>query len=1500
MATTLIPASKILLLIKALGPGEHWLTVHPPGHDKGHPILVQDQPDGTVKVIGGAGGKLNHLRFTPRAKSETAKQAAQERRQAKKERKQEQVKADKAAGAHEAKKQAKTKLAEKRKSAEREFIKTVAEHMGWKPEALEFPAQDYQHLSDKAQSKLAGEHHRELLKRAKKVAGQQREWLVADPAARQAASLGEIPIESADPEQLSVQDLDPVRAGGESLGFSADYAERAEASPEEIKQEAQQAKLEGMTEAEREATMKRGGGASLIQQELEGVKRPDAPKVTAKLDDAKKAAAILSAQKKLSSLSKQIAEMGKQVDAGEAPRVADLAVAGDAKIAADVAKSIEDDLKTLSVRNFNEQINEGGGREVMAKHVGVGAHNALNAVALAVGGEALLDRSVVDVIGIDGAAAVLARRLRSGLTPDDMEHVTKSVEEFHKTTHADSANAAIKQAEEAMSALADLDVSAAVTLEEASAINAHRKDAIEAARTALGTTLGELEANAALVSELSGRGRDSLSIPMGKQSLEACIQQARAIGLQRGDYSVSRENGETRLYVTAGGMDKIASPIDRAGFMQVQRNLALMRGDHDEEGWLPLGFANRRDMATDIKPGVAPSLAEPFQPGPDLKQSIKDYIGGRAADGDSPADILADVQSADFFAKAGDDAGYRAALDEVAPLVGEGGKQNRAEDLADSFNKYADDFVQSRHGGERAPINRQEIKADEHSVEALHRALSTHPEGVVAFKQVGELDHADQRALRETFFKDVAKESPDAAADRQELEKHEANEPEKTVTDMFGDETANPDHDAWRTKRDELRQKIGESSLDWNKYVDAMGGRPAAYQAVQDLIKSKVEKEFADHHNRLRPKEPIKVGRQTIRGNLDHLDAVDPKASAARAAKEKALIDSLRERQGGRYAAGAVSDKLSAAREQQAAFEQAQMGFFSTEDMFGDGDAKQEKPLGADERHTLGHVAERQLAGLMSQVGKNFKPGQPTKLWNVSMSGKYAAQQRAVKMIAENKRVGLAFSAGSGKTGIMLGAHSHLSGLGKVKRSLMLVPSVVQGQFHGEALRYLEPGKFNWHAQPGASRAERIAAYKNPEHDFVVQTHQSFRDDMVYLGAKHAGVSTKEMTASLAGMDPAARKDWIAGVMEKEGISFDASMVDEAHETVTRAGKPASTLAHVTDALTDNTPYYVYASGDPVKNDVSEAADVMAKMDRSRYGDKAAWMRRYGVNTKASGESMKREMARHIYSQSITPDISRARKTERVDLSPGQQKAMDELDGHFASARLARMRGEVDLKAVKAISPGSFEGVPKEQHEEVAKQIQKSLGIMRSSAKRRIINDHPDNAKVNRIAELAAERKGKQGVVFAHSRAAVEQIKSRLEAEGHRVVTITGSDSASDKDAKRKLFNPESGDAKADIMVASDAAAVGMNLQSGSWLVQHDTPDTAKTHGQRNARIDRIGQQNAVELIDMVANHPEEDRARSRLARKHDLRDLMLSPMESLDDTGVAHFLNRRSVVTSQ
>lgn len=1505
---------RYVLLVKsaAIPPGAHWITVHPNGEGKGQPVLIQPQPDGSAKVIGGAGGSLNHLRLrgvkSKEQYKEEAKAKADERRQAKKE----QTKVDKAAGIHEAKQEARKQLQEQKRQAQHEVIQAVAKKAGWDPKDLEFPEEDYAHLSAPALAKVKARHHAKLLSRARDFINQAREKLVNDAGARADAGIGELPLFSKSPEHLSVQDLDPGKKPVSGLGFNPDYKGRAEAqglTEKQLQAEAEQVKqgqLGALTPEQKQAAFARGQAADLIKQELAGIKEPAAPNADGSLLSAKDALDLVKEGKRLAEIERKAKEAAAEIDKSPVePKAFVIETSDETELDAQAREAVANDLRTAQTVAFLSEVGKIAGAkpdETLGGHIGVGAYNSINALALAVGGEALIDRSAVDVLGIAGAAQVLARRIHKDM-PEDAGHIADGVQDWHLNHYMATSTEALKKARDLTDAAKAIELSeeaqTGADLQVAQELNARRRAAIGDAQRILGQALGEMEANAALVMAMKQGAQDQVQVSLGNTAPETAIKQVRALGLQPGDYTLEKVGGDTFLTVHAAGMDRLAKPVSREDVQQVRRNLSIIRGDHDEDGWLPLGVANRPDLVMDVKPGVAEKLSKPFEPGEDLQEALRDYIGGRAADGDHAADILADVQSADFFNKVGADRAdeYRDALDAVAPLKDAEGKQQRAEALSGMFDQYADAYV-GKLGGDRSTLNKQSFTVDQKSVDALHRALAETPEGTAAFKQIGELDHKDQRALREFFHRNLAKESPEAAKLRTDLEAHTAKEPEKETTDIFGDTVANPEWKDWRATRDDMAAKLESSSLTWGKYVKSMGGVEKAYESVQDMVRSRVSKKFVETHNKLNPDKPLKLGKAVIRNNLDHLDAVDPEASAARQAKEKELIDGLRNRTGGKYAAGSVSDKLSAAKEQKAAFEQSQMGFFSSEELPPAGAGDESAALGSDERHTLGHAAELQIAGMMGVVGQNFKAGQPTKLWNVSMSGKYAAQQRAIKLLSANKRIVLAAGAGSGKTNMMLGSHAQLAGEGKVKRSIMMVPSIVQGQFNGEALRLLEAGKFKAHIQPGASQEERIAAYKDPDTHICVMTHQSFRDDMVHLGAQHAGIDKAEMVAKLQTMTPLERKQWVASTMEKEGIHFDASFVDEAHDTLNRAGKENSSLSNVIEAVGHHTPYHVYASGDPVKNDPSEIHSMLHKMDPERYADRAEFMRRYGADTIASKQALQREMARYMFPTAITPDVERTRTEEKVPLSAGQKQALSELSQHLMKAKLAQRAGKVDVEACKAISPGSFEGVPEEQHAEVAAALQKSVGILKSSAINRIINSHPDNAKVQRAVEMVKARGDKQGVIFARNRESIEQYVEALQKAGKRVVTITGSDSAKDKDKKRRMFNPEAGEPEADILIASDAGAVGMNLQSGQYLIQHDVSQTAKTHSQRNARIDRLGQKNAIELIDLVGDHPEEKKARERLAKKYALKDMMADPIDGLDDTGVAAAIKARMNAT--
>lgn len=1488
--------------------GARWITVHPNGEGtKGTPVLVEPAKDksGVFHVIGGAGGKLNLLKLRGVKSEGQYRQESAERAALKRQAKKAAARRDKELGIDTQKNAARQQINAQRKTAQTDFVHTVAQAMGWSPEELSL---DTTNLSPEAAKKATAMHASALLTRAKEAVNTQRIRLVDDLDARLAAGLGEVPFDAGD-DALSVQDLDPVQIPDGS-GVTQDFSARAQAAGLD------QATLDAEVTRAREtpdtklntpnaaAKLLRGEIAKQVREELKTVQPLS---LQTKIAEAHQAVTLIRAQKKLAAIEKAAKEANREVDGSTVePKAYVLAVTEPTDEA--VVQSVEDDLRTVKAHAFLAGVDAIAKDESVQSHVTAGAYNAVNAVAQVVAGGPVIDRSVVDVLGIAGAAQVLAGRIRADLG-DRVDEIASGLEQYHVALAPVLQEEALARAKELQDAASEIEAGEAAhagDLEIASEMNRKRREDLMSARRVMGQALGEMEATAALIAVLRGGKRDFVQVSLGHTLLDSAVKQMYALGLTGDDYSIDRVAGNTFATIKKSGMDKLAAPVDQENVSRVERNLSIMRGDQDEANWLPKGFAHRPDLGLQLPAGVSPRLASAFDfQASDLAQALRDYIGGRTADGERAADILADVSSQNFFQRVGRSSEYRAALDSVVPTITPAGPV-RVEQLAELFDSYADQFVEKKWGGTRSTLNKQFFEADAIAQDALHRALSEEPTGVVAFKPIGDLTHADRTALRKWFSAHVAHDSPEHADLRQKVAELTAAEPTKMTTDMFGESTQNPAWLAWHGDLEQSQNASNAAGLDWPKFVTMMGGAERAIETVQDLVRSKISEAFAQTYNVLRPDAALKIGKTVVRNNISLLNAIDPAQREKRLSLERALIDKLRARIGGKYASGSVVERMEAAKARDVAFGQSQMGFFAAKETnVTPGDhppgESQNSALLDDERYTLGHVAETMISKMMGPVGKNFEPGHSVRLFQPSMSGPEGAKrQRMIKMICQNKRVICAAGTGSGKTGIGLGAFAQLASEGKVKKGLFMVPSIVQGQFGAEALRFMEPGKFKWHAHPGASYQERLAAYKDPETNFSVVTHQSFRDDVLKMAAGQTSQTPQEVASKLASMTKPERAAFIKAVLDKEGIAFDFAMADEGHLLLNRAGKENSRMANVIEGVTDNAEYLIQSSADPVKNDASEVFSLLQKMDGKRYDNRGAFMRRYGGDTKAARDGLERELARYLYAMELNPNISVERTVRSVAQTPAQQEALDAVEQQAASLRLAKMTGEVNIDVARAFAPHMFEGVPAAEQEAVAREVSDSVGILKRSAVRRVLDNHPAAGKLNDLADIALARKGKQGVVFAHSLAAVENIKARLVADGHRVITITGKDSAQEKADKIQQFNPDKGSASADIVVCSDAGATGANLQSGRWLYQYDTPDTAMLHAQRQGRINRIGQKNNLELMDAVSDHAVERRARDRLARKYGLRELLTTPLEGIDDTGLAFYLRQKGIGGAQ
>jgi hypothetical protein len=708
----------------------------------------------------------------------------------------------------------------------------------------------------------------------------------------------------------------------------------------------------------------------------------------------------------------------------------------------------------------------------------------------------------------------------------------------------------------------------------------------------------------------------------------------------------------------------------------------------------------------------------------------------------------------------------------------------------------------------------------------------------------------------------------------------------------------------WMGRKRAAAEALGEKDLvEWPEFVEMVGGPHRAYTAIQEHMRGRLAGRFAKLHAAFTGR-PLRLSkRENPYG--EHLWHVqDPESYREFRQRQREAMEGLRAREGGRFAhmggRGSLLEAYRAMREAERAGRGAQALLLDAG--AGDPRLEPEEPVPFLERPALAPGVENRLAAMTQAVKGSLHPGMnPVRLIPDLTMGKgtpYAKQQRAIRSIIAGKKQALFLGVGSGKTGVSIGAFTELHHQGKARKGFFVVPSIVRNQFGEEMARFLEPGLYRWHAQE-APAEERIAAMKDPETHMVALTHQAFRDDMLRLMAEHHGEELESFKDRFLQAPLPERQRLMREALEAHQIPLDYLALDEAHDALNRKGKEESLLSAVLDTAMSLAPYGVLMTGTPVKNDASEIGDWLRKLDPERFGDQEAFMRRYGVDARIARDALKRLAERYVY-HDVVPSGTQKKEVWGVEepgdsptghrpipLHPAQEEALKRVEEAYQAARRAWARGEVNLEALKVLSPESFARVPEEKHLEVARRLQESLGVLRHAARQRVIDEAPaeENAKIQHILKLAEERRGKGGVVFATRRKAVEEIARALERAGHRVAILHGGHSAEEKARIRQRFDR----GEVDIVVASDAGATGANLQKrGEWLVHYDIPMTWKTYEQRTARIDRLGQRKPIEVHTLMTDTDHDRENWRRIKEKKLLGDIFHGPYESMDDRGLA------------
>ncbi len=217
---------------------------------------------------------------------------------------------------------------------------------------------------------------------------------------------------------------------------------------------------------------------------------------------------------------------------------------------------------------------------------------------------------------------------------------------------------------------------------------------------------------------------------------------------------------------------------------------------------------------------------------------------------------------------------------------------------------------------------------------------------------------------------------------------------------------------------------------------------------------------------------------------------------------------------------------------------------------------------------------------------------------------------------------------------------------------------------------------------------------------------------------------------------------------------------------------------------------------------------------------------------------------------------------DRLARMLGKEARLDEALDDFAGDELEEMEEEVVDAATAARTRAEL------AHEigvlddlvEVARRVRSSGTDRKWSELRTILTDHA----------LAAGGNGqaRKLIVFTEHRDTLEYLREQiggLLGDERAVVTIHGGVHREDRRKAQELFTQDRG---VRVLVATDAAGEGLNLQRAHLMVNYDLPWNPNKIEQRFGRIHRIGQTEVCHLWNLVAAGTREGEVYLRLLEK--------------------------------
>ena len=388
--------------------------------------------------------------------------------------------------------------------------------------------------------------------------------------------------------------------------------------------------------------------------------------------------------------------------------------------------------------------------------------------------------------------------------------------------------------------------------------------------------------------------------------------------------------------------------------------------------------------------------------------------------------------------------------------------------------------------------------------------------------------------------------------------------------------------------------------------------------------------------------------------------------------------------------------------------------------------------------------------------------------------------------------------------------------------------------------------------------------------DFVTNTDEAFR-----AAGDDAWTKFPRVIASIAAARHTGNRDIITS------LTYDLVVVDEAHHLKNRN---SVTWKFVNDL---QKRFILMLTATPVENRLEELYNLITILKPGQLKTPQEFRRQFVVkgdphspkNRGLLRELMADVMIRHSRGQVNVKLPPRRAHTVRLTLSTAEQNLYQNVS-NFVRQALQEGRDSGARKLTLGILQreiGSSTTAVSHTLHKIAEQPAWKTHKSRLLALAAEATAVTDWAKADALLKILQSAGQDRVLVFTHFQATLDALAERLTAVGIDFIPYHGGLTIQQKDEAIHRFEKEG-----RILLSTEAAGEGRNLQFCHIMVNFDLPWNPQRIEQRVGRIHRVGQSRQVEIFNLSAQGTIEDHLLNILDRKLNMFELVIGEMEMI------------------